>query len=57
MKGYRVIEVTEDPPLDDQSCDNCRYWKAGECRRRAPNSVQGWTSTYPTDWCGDWQAQ
>lgn len=56
-------------------CEDCRWWDTstqcgsaepdttGQCRRRAPSSVDDRTGlaffpfTEDMDWCGDWQEQ
>ena len=45
--------------IADQSCCNCRFYRNGECRRRAP--VEKWGGSWPqpmsNDWCGEWEAR
>ena len=42
-----------------EMCGTCRFYRYGECRRRAP--VEGWGGSWPqpmdNDWCGEWEAK
>lgn len=49
------------PPLQEQFCGNCRFRRAGVCRRHAPRPGfrECWQLLFfpevaPTDWCGEW---
>lgn len=48
------------PPLADQSCSSCRYFRGcngGSCHRSAPQiSPRGseWPTVDQRDWCGEW---
>jgi hypothetical protein len=51
------------PPLSEQFCDQCRYWRDGECRRHAPMprkagrvALSDWPNVQSNDWCGEWVA-
>jgi len=48
-----------NPPVSEQFCATCRYWREQECRRHGPlvdpDWEQGcWPPTQATDWCGEW---
>jgi len=51
-KAQLLISVSE-------ACATCRFYRNGECRRRAP--VEGWGGSWPqpmdNDWCGEWEAK
>lgn len=51
--------TTNYPPLREQMCSNCRYWRDEQCHRHAPPTAIGmtqpvWPSTDSYDWCGEW---
>ena len=57
------------PPLSEQRCSNCRYFRAdldarrdgySRCRRNPPQIAprgEQWPTVEPDDWCGQWVAQ
>jgi hypothetical protein len=52
------------PPLREQNCGNCRYFRGGQCRRHAPRPEHrehwqrwDWPKTYIDVWCGEWAPQ
>ena len=48
------------PPLAEQSCSSCRYFRScndGRCHRHAPQiGPRGsqWPTVDQRDWCGEW---
>ena len=48
------------PPLAEQSCSTCRYFRScndGRCHRSAPQiGPRGseWPKVDQRDWCGEW---
>ena len=48
------------PPLAEQQCGNCRYFRScndGRCHRSAPQiGPRGseWPKVDQRDWCGEW---
>lgn len=40
-----------------ESCSNCKYQVAWECRRHPPaaHGLSRWVSVRKTDWCGEWE--
>jgi hypothetical protein len=51
------------PPLSEQRCSNCRYFRAdldARCRRNPPQIAprgSQWPWVSSDDWCGQWVAQ
>ena len=47
------------PPMDQQHCGNCRYYRRGNCYRNPPQiGPRGskWPTVAASDWCGEWAA-
>jgi hypothetical protein len=44
------------PPIEQQICGNCRYFRNLECRRHAPADrfFGVWPKPLDIDWCGEW---
>jgi hypothetical protein len=45
------------PPLAEQSCLTCRYFRSGRCHRQPPQlgpRGEQWPSVDAADWCGEW---
>jgi hypothetical protein len=44
------------PPINEQFCGNCRYFRQGECRCKSPAYDWGglWPKPPATSWCGEW---
>ena len=42
-----------------ETCGTCRFYRDGECRRRAPDKDWGgaWPQPLDKDWCGEWEAR
>lgn len=47
--------------MANERCETCRFFEAtpkgnrGSCRRYPPNN-NGFTTTYPESWCGEYKA-
>lgn len=42
------------PPLSEQFCGNCRYFRNGACHHSPPWTDNIFPLVDPTDWCGKW---
>jgi hypothetical protein len=63
---WRWVKEFKKPDSDEpaeQSCGNCRFWKAGGCgtegdgfcRWKPPHPAHGYPSPHSSNWCGEWQ--
>jgi hypothetical protein len=51
--------------MNEQNCENCRFYRNGECHRNAPVTRKGssgmehatWPYVGSYTWCGQWEAQ
>ncbi len=51
--------TTDDPCAELRTCGECRFWDAGDerrrstCHRTTPHIVHGWPTVRSVDWCGE----
>jgi hypothetical protein len=53
------IKQNQLPITMPEVCSACRFYRNGECRRRAPVEGSGgsWPKATDNDWCGEWEAR